>query len=79
MPYLKIVLEDLINNLQGDEEIVVVDGGSKDGTVEWLQDLYASKKIQKFYSAKDLGESHGTNRAVLLCEGKILLCNKIRY
>ena len=48
LPYLKIVLPELIANRLDDEEIVIIDGGSKDGTAEWLQELHAQNKIQQF-------------------------------
>ena len=51
---------------------MVYDGGSKDGTKEFLQQLYDNGKIQFFKSEKDTGESHGTNRAMLACKGEIL-------
>jgi len=72
LPYLKVVLQDLIDNRQSDEEIVVADGGSKDGTVEWLEQLFAEKKIQYYTSAPDRGEAHGVNRALMACKGQLL-------
>jgi glycosyltransferase involved in cell wall biosynthesis len=72
LPYLKIVVGELIKNRQDDEEIIIVDGGSKDGSIEWLQQLYAENKIQYFFSGDDKGEAHGVNRAMLECRGKIL-------
>lgn len=70
--YLKIALQDLIDNRKGDEEIVVADGGSKDGSAEWLAELLAAGKIQQFISAPDRGEAHGVNRAMLACRGELL-------
>jgi len=72
LPYLKIVIEDLINNLQPDEEIVIADGGSTDGTMDFLRDLFNRNKIQYLLSAKDQGEAHGANRAMLACTGKLM-------
>lgn len=72
LPYLKIVLEDLIANRLEDEEIVISDGGSTDGTKEYLEKLFAEGKIDYFFSGKDKGESHGLNRAMLACTGTIL-------
>ncbi|WP_125916575.1 glycosyltransferase [Hymenobacter coccineus] len=70
--YLKLVLTDLINNIQADEEIVVVDGGSTDGSVEFLQNLADRQLIHAFISEKDSGEGHGFNKAILLSKGKIV-------
>ncbi|MBJ6108288.1 glycosyltransferase family 2 protein [Hymenobacter sp. BT523] len=72
LPYLKIALTDLIENRQPDEEIVVSDGGSKDGTAQWLQEQYDAGRIQGFMSAPDKGEAHGVNRALLACRGTLL-------
>ncbi len=70
--YLKVVIEDLIASLEHDEEIVVFDGGSKDGTADFLNDLYLKNKIQFFQSENDLGEAHGYNKGILKSKGKIL-------
>ncbi|MDQ2770692.1 MAG: glycosyltransferase, partial [Bacteroidota bacterium] len=64
--------QDLIDNRQPDEEIVVADGGSKDGTPEWLAELLAAGKIQYLVSAPDRGEAHGVNRTLLACKGTVL-------
>ena len=72
LPYLKVMMKELLEQKTEDEEIVVVDGGSTDGTVTFLEQLLKENKIQKFISEKDEGEAHGTNRAILMCEGELL-------
>lgn len=72
LSYLKVTLPYLINTCKEDEEIVIVDGGSNDGTKEYLEELYIQKKIHQFISEKDCGESHGTNKAILLAKGELL-------
>ncbi|GGF69336.1 hypothetical protein GCM10011375_25500 [Hymenobacter qilianensis] len=72
LPYLKQVLERLMAARQEDEEIVVADGGSKDGTVEYLQGLYAAGRIQQFISERDKGEAHGFNKCMLMARGEII-------
>ncbi len=72
LQYLKIVLPLLIEACQEDEEIVIIDGGSSDGTVAYLQDFYTQKKIHQFISEKDFGESHGTNKGILLANGQLV-------
>jgi glycosyltransferase involved in cell wall biosynthesis len=72
LSYLKVALQDLMDNRLPDEEIVVADGGSKDGTPEWLQQQLAAGRIQHVVSAPDKGEAHGVNRALLACRGTLL-------
>ncbi len=72
LQYLKIVLPLLIDACRPDEEIVITDGGSTDGTIEYLKDLLDQKKIHQFISEKDFGESHGTNKAMLMAKGAII-------
>jgi glycosyltransferase involved in cell wall biosynthesis len=72
LSYLKITLPYLINACKEDEEIVIVDGGSTDGTKEYLEQLLVQKKIHQFISEKDSGEAHGTNKAILMANGELL-------
>lgn len=72
LSYLKITLPYLIDACKEDEEIVIVDGGSTDGTKEFLEELYQNKKIHQYISEKDFGEAHGTNKAILLAKGELL-------
>ena len=63
--YLKIAVTELINECLSDEEIVIVDGGSTDGSIEYLSILKDQGKIHQFISAKDYGEAHGINKAMM--------------
>jgi len=72
LTYLKVTLPLLIAACKNNEEIVIVDGGSSDGTVEYLKELYGQKKIHQFISEKDFGEAHGTNKAILMAKGELL-------
>ncbi|MFM7859735.1 MAG: glycosyltransferase [Flammeovirgaceae bacterium] len=72
LDYLKVTLPHLIRACQADEEIVVVDGGSTDGTVEFLKQLKSENKIHQFISEKDFGEAHGTNKAMLMARGELI-------
>lgn len=72
LPYLKEVLARLLEHREADEEIVITDGGSTDGTVEFLTALQREGKIQQFVSGRDYGEGHGTNKALLMAKGKLI-------
>jgi glycosyltransferase involved in cell wall biosynthesis len=72
LPFLKITLERLITELQHDEEIVVVDGNSTDGTKEYLQKLLAENKIRHFISEPDRNQAHAWNKAMLLAKGTLI-------
>lgn len=72
LPYLRQVLERLVVARQADEEIVVADGGSQDGTCEYLQGLFDAGLIQQYVSEHDKGEAHGFNKAMLRARGELL-------
>jgi glycosyltransferase involved in cell wall biosynthesis len=72
LPFLKTTLEKLIEELQSDEEIVVVDGDSTDGTKEYLQKLFDEGKIHQFVSGPDKNQAHAWNKAMLMAEGTII-------
>lgn len=72
LPFLKITLGKLINKLQPDEEIVVVDAGSTDGTPAYLQGLFNEGKIHQFISEPDKNQAHGWNKAMLMATGILI-------
>jgi len=72
LPYLKEVMKRLLENVRVDEEIVVADGVSTDGTVEYLKDLHEQSKIHQFISEPDKGEAHGYNKALLMARGELI-------
>ena len=72
LPYLRIVLSSVIKNIKEDEEIVVTDGASTDGTPEYLKKLFEEGKIHQYVSEKDFGQAHGQNKAWLMAKGKLL-------
>ena len=72
LPYLQHVMRRLVAARQEDEEIVVCDGGSKDGTTDYLQNLYDTGQIQQYVSERDKGEAHGFNKGFLRAKGEII-------
>lgn len=69
LPYLKINLERLIAKVLPDEEIVVVDANSTDGSTLYLQELLKEGKIHQFISEPDKNQAHGWNKAMLMARG----------
>ncbi|GAC1309832.1 MAG: hypothetical protein NVSMB24_25970 [Mucilaginibacter sp.] len=72
LPFLRITLEKLANELQSDEEIVVVDGNSTDGSKAYLQQLFDEGKIHQFISEPDKNQAHAWNKAMLMAKGIII-------
>ena len=70
--FLVEAMNRVLSARQADEEIVVVDGGSIDGTVEYLQKLRAEGRIDVFLSEPDRGQGHGINKAILLSSGELI-------
>jgi glycosyltransferase involved in cell wall biosynthesis len=72
LAFIKVVLPELILNKKNDEEIIVIDGGSLDGTCEFLDGLKRAGKIDFLLSEKDKGEAHGFNKGFLLARGTLI-------
>jgi len=72
LPMLRVTLARLIENRRDDEEIVVADGASTDGTTEYLHELAAAGAIDEVISAPDHGEAHGLNRGFLRACGELI-------
>ena len=51
---------------------MVIDGGSTDGTVEYLRQLHAEGRIQQLLSEPHKSEAHGLNKAFVLARGQLL-------
>src|SRR4051794_11954081 len=72
LPYLKEAMSRLVKARRRDEEIVVVDGGSTDGTVPYLRQLLATGDIDTLLSEPDHGQGHGINKALLRAHGDVI-------
>lgn len=72
LSFLKIALGNLIELIEPNEEIVVVDGNSTDGSKEYLQILLNEGKINQFISEPDKNQAHGWNKAILMANGTII-------
>ncbi len=72
LPYFKQGIERLIAHKKPDEEILVADGASTDGTPEYLAELKWQGKIEYFVSEKDFCESHALNKLFLAARGEVI-------
>ena len=72
LPFLQILLPRLLSVKLPNEEIVVVDGDSTDGSREYLQQLFDQNKIDQFVSEPDRNQAHGWNKAFLMARGAII-------
>jgi len=72
LDFIKITLGKLLRELQSDEEIVVVDGASTDGSKEYLQELFEKGIIHQYISEADKNQAHGWNKAMLMARGILI-------
>lgn len=72
LPALRSVLERLAATRLPNEEIIVVDGGSTDGTVEYLQALQASGQLEQLLSESSQNEAHAFNKGFVMAKGQFL-------
>jgi len=70
--FLQNALNFLIKNVLEDEEIIVIDGASTDGSAELIESLYKEGKIHQFLSEPDKGEAHAFNKGFLLARGELI-------
>lgn len=72
LPFLKNRLEALFKNKSSDEEIIVADAASTDGTIEFLKDAQKNGHIDYLISEPDFGESHALNKLFLVARGELI-------
>lgn len=74
LEYLKYTLPKLIANKKADEEIIIIDGNSDDGTNEYLKSLLEESKdtIDLVISESDFGEAHALNKGLLVAKGDVI-------
>jgi len=69
LPFLKQALSTFIARKIPDEEILIADGASTDGTKEYLAQLKSAGKIDFFISEPDYGIAHANNKLILKAGG----------
>jgi len=68
--FLKGCLDSLLLSSYEQVEVVIVENGSKDGSVEYLESNYPSVKLVKF--AQNTGFSPAVNAGIRYCEGEFV-------
>jgi glycosyltransferase involved in cell wall biosynthesis len=69
---LQRAIERVLRAIQPDEEIVIFDGGSTDGSTEWLRLAAEQDRRITVVSEADRGEAHAYNKAILLSRGRLI-------
>lgn len=72
LPYLKDRISKLLEVKKDGEEILIADGGSTDGTTEYIDQLIREGKIEYAVSETDCGESHALNKLFLKARGELI-------
>lgn len=67
---LRTTLESALNQTCGDFEVIIKDGGSKDGSIEQIRSLLDADKRLKLFTEKDTGIYDAMNQAVVHAQGK---------
>jgi glycosyltransferase involved in cell wall biosynthesis len=75
-PFIKRQLDSIIKQLKQEDEIIIVDDGSKDRTVQVVKDTYGNR-IKVYVNEKNLGVIKSFEKAISLATGDILfLCDQ---
>lgn len=73
--YIERCLKSIIDDSYDNKEIVIIDDGSKDNSINVIKkviDLYDSKKIIRFYTQENMGVVKTLNKLVDLAKGKYI-------
>lgn len=67
--FINQTIQSVLSQQYSDLEYIVMDGGSKDGTLKILNKY---NKDLKWFSEKDRGQSHALNKAITMASGDII-------
>jgi GT2 family glycosyltransferase len=75
LPFARMSLESVISCTEyPDHEVIVVDNGSRDGTVEWLRALAAANsRVRLVLNPRNAGFARACNQGLALARGELLV------
>lgn len=68
------LLDALLPQLRGEDELLIVDGGSDDGTVEFLRGKAAAERVVKVMERSGANISEGRNAGVAVARNRVIAC-----
>lgn len=75
MPFIERTLDHLLSQTYDNFEIVIVDDGSEDGTIGFLQETASKNEKIKLVQSKRIGRGKALNLALSNCQGKYVAIN----
>ena len=70
--YISLAIENYLNQVTNFSELIIIDGGSSDGTVEIIQ-TYAEKNSSiRWLTEKDNGQSDAMNKGLRMAQGEYI-------
>lgn len=70
---LRLTMESVVNQQYDDFEYIIVDGGSKDGSVEVIQTFTSNSRVKiHWVSEADNGIYHAMNKGIRMAKGEYL-------
>jgi glycosyltransferase involved in cell wall biosynthesis len=72
LPFLRCALDHLLTSVRPDEDVIIVDGASSDGTPAYLAEVAARHAFVRFVSERDHGEAHGWNKGLIAARGALI-------
>ena len=70
---LKFTMDGVLKQKFTDYEYVIIDGGSQDGTVEFLEDMTMKDSRIRYISEKDTGIYNAMNKGLRLAQGDYVM------
>ncbi len=70
--FIPAAVESVLSQSYPELELIIADGGSTDGTIEWLKQKCLSDTRLRFFSETDSGPADALNKALKKTRGTII-------